>query len=120
MSANWNERIKAIIDKVKADDDAARAFNYDPPYDEFFPAERIESWQALEQWVTQLDGSWCFRRQRDATWVLSTSLDRAVKIEHQTEHSSGWYHLPRRPIERDYLFRFQQQAQNWDMHLPLN
>jgi len=42
MSANWNERIKAIIDKVKAADDAARAFNYDPPYDEFFPAERIE------------------------------------------------------------------------------
>ena len=81
LPANWHQRIKDIINKVRADDNAARSFNYDPPYDDFFPSERIESWPALEQWIAHFEGSWCFRGQRDATWCLTTSLDRAVRIE---------------------------------------
>jgi hypothetical protein len=57
------------------------------------PSESIESWQTLEAWIAGLQGSWCFRGQRDANWRLTTSLDRAVRIEHHTENSSGWYHL---------------------------
>jgi len=107
--ADWHKRIKGLVEKFNP---------YDPPYEEFFPIDHVDSWHSLEQWVSSLEGSWCFRGQRDATWLLTTSLDRAVRVEHQSEHSSGYYHLPRRPIESDYLFRFKQQAQNWNAHVP--
>ena len=119
LPSNWNERIRAIVERTKSDKVAAREFTYDPPYREFFPSETIASWPDFDRWISELKGSWCLRGQRNAEWLLSTSLDRAVRIEHQTENSSGFYHLPRLPIEQEYLFKFRQQAQNWGLRISL-
>src|ERR1700722_18935395 len=108
--ADWGRRIKDLIDKIEHNEDAKTQFFYYPPYDEFFPTETVDSWNGFSSWVEGLTGSWCFRGQRDATWLLSTTLDRAVRVEHRAQYSSGHYHLQRFPIERDCLFRFQQQA----------
>src|SRR5258708_6423295 len=43
-------------------------------------AEKASSWQDFLGWVVELSGEWCFRGQRDSSWPLRTSLDRAVKV----------------------------------------
>jgi hypothetical protein len=68
--------------------------------------------------VDELQGLWCFRGQRESSWSLTTSLDRAVKVEYVRRDVSGCYHLDREAEERDLLLRFRQQAHNHIRHLP--
>lgn len=51
----------------------------DNPFDNFVVREKAKSWDDFLRWVEELQGSWCFRGQREATWLLHTSLDRDVK-----------------------------------------
>lgn len=76
--------------------------------------EQAQSWEDFLGWLNELQGSWCFRGQREAEWLLHTSLDRAVR----RDHSSGYYHLNREEEGRDLLFRFQQQAHHHIPNLP--
>lgn len=106
---NWATSLGEVIAKWRSATGAAETYKYmaNPPYDKFFLTEAAESWEEFLQWLGELRGHWCFRGQREAEWLLNTFLDRAVIVRHETEYSQGYYHLPRSPIERDFLFRFQ-------------
>jgi len=80
-------------------------------WEESAPAESIDDFRS---WVSDLNGNWGFRGQRESAWTLQTSLDREIRIN----HDSGHYHLDRREVEDDLLFRFQQQAQHYVPRLP--
>ena len=117
---NWARNLAEVIEQWRSATEPAETYRYltDPPYEHFFLTEAAESWDGFLQWAGELRGYWCFRGQREAKWFLNTSLDRAVIVEHKSEHSEGYYHLPRPPIERDLLFRFRQQAHNWVPEVP--
>jgi hypothetical protein len=80
----------------------------------FILTERATSWDDFLKWLNELEGAWCFRGQREAGWLLNTSLDRAVK----RQRTNGYYHLDRETEIRELLFRFQQQAHAYLDHPP--
>lgn len=86
----------------------------DSPLEKFTVTEPAESWDDFSQWLNELKGTWCYRGQRESSWSLTTSLDRAVRVE----HSSGHYDRDREHDQRELLFRFQQQAHNHVQPLP--
>jgi len=92
----------------------------DGPFGEFVLSEQVSSWGGFLNWLRELDGMWCFRGQREASWSLQTSLDRTVKREYSNRHGSGYYHLNREIEARDLLFRFQQQEHRFISPLPAN
>jgi hypothetical protein len=110
---DWHERQEWVLAEYEQSAD-----KYGRPYDELFGkliwAESASSWQELTGWLSELQGSWCFRGQRESEWALRTSLDRAVRVT----TSSGHYHLNRRTIEKELLFRFRQQAHQFVRHVP--
>jgi hypothetical protein len=90
-------------------------------YDELFNCfiwtepEPAVSLDSIRNWLSELNGSWSFRGQRESTWTLQTSLDREITVF----HNSGHYPLPdRQEEENELLFRFQQQVHNYVRHLP--
>lgn len=97
----------------------------DRPFEKFVltAPEPASSWNDFLQWVNELEGSWCFRGQREAPWKLHTSLDRAIKVEYSKNHSDGsyssgsWY-LDHKTEQHELLFRFQQQAPRYLSDLP--
>jgi len=86
----------------------------DAPFDKFVLTESVSSWNEFLKWVNQLQGSWCFRGQRDAHWNLDTSLDLAVK----RDFDGGYDHLERKPELHELLFLFRQQAHQYIADLP--
>jgi hypothetical protein len=91
----------------------------DNPFVHFVLTEKAESWDEFLAWVNELGEQWCFRGQRDASWNLDTSLDRAVYREHAFDNSSGLrYRLNWEQETRNLLFRFQQQAHQYVDELP--
>jgi hypothetical protein len=86
----------------------------DAPFDKFVLTESVSSWNEFLKWVNQLQGSWCFRGQRDAHWNLDTSLDLAVK----RDFDGGYDHLERKPELHELLFLFRQQAHQYITDLP--
>jgi|SRR5580692_10628997 hypothetical protein len=115
VPADWaNKSKKAWDDYCRLPDRFGR--EYDEIFNVFVseeasPAESLDDFRA---WVSDLNGSWGFRGQRESEWTLQTSLDREIRVA----HNSGHYHLDRRGEEDDLLFRFQQQAQHYVAHLP--
>ncbi len=106
-----NERVKLLKQLGSSD----RTFYLsDDPLKDFTYTESVKSWSEFLQWLSELQGSWCFRGQREASWLLSTSLDRAVRVE----LANGYYHRERESTQRDLLFRFQQQAHNHVVNVP--
>jgi hypothetical protein len=90
----------------------------DEPFENFVLTESAASWDAFLAWLNELQGSWCFRGQRDARWFLNTSLDRAVRRHFSSDNGSGTYHRDREPEISELLFRFQQQAHQYIDELP--
>ena len=82
----------------------------DGPFENFVLSERASSWPEFLDWLKEVGDSWCFRGQREASWLLNTSLDRAVRIEHSGKNGSGYYHLDRATEQRELLSRFQAEA----------
>lgn len=113
--ANWRERVKGSLDEYERSPDKIGR-----PYDELFDSfvwmepEPATSLNDFRRWLSELDGSWGFRGQRESAWTLQTSLDREIRVFHATGH----YPLDRQTEENELLFRFQQQAHNYLRHLP--
>jgi len=127
VPTNWPQKQNAVLEGYRQSPDPYGR-SYDEPFSKLVWTETAKSWQDLLEWIGELQGSWCFRGQREAAWTLQTSLDRAVRVSYKNVkaptpdgryfHHSGHYHLDRRDVERDLLFRFQQQAHQFIPHLP--
>ncbi|MGH9607462.1 MAG: FRG domain-containing protein [Terracidiphilus sp.] len=129
VPADWSQKQNTALAEYKKSQDS---FGIGPWYDELFSkliwAETATSWRDFLDWVGELQGPWCFRGQRESAWTLRTSLDRAVRVSHENVKvstpdgryylSSGSYHLDRRAVENESLFRFQQQAHQFIPHTP--
>lgn len=125
--SDWCQRLREFVDKWKAAADPAEKEKYlgERPFDNFVFTEQAASWDEFLGWLKGLQGSWCFRGQREAWWLLDTSLDLALKKEFSFRDSSGYdtcgfYHLDREIAERESLFRFQQQAHQYIANPPSN
>lgn len=107
---DWCKQLKELV-KTTWD-----PFQWDKQFDRFVLTEHAASWDFFLDWLTELKGSWGFRGQREAWWLLDTSLDLAVK----KETSFGYYHFDRKIEERELLFRFRQQAHQYIANPPSN
>ena len=67
----------------------------DNPFNNFVVTEKAKTWDNFLRWLDELRGSWCFRGQREAAWLLHTSLDRDVQRERSSPNSRSLYHLNR-------------------------
>ena len=112
---DWSRNLRAYVEKLKADPNQPWG---DEPFKHFVWTDRATSWNAFLSWTNELSGSWCFRGQREAAWLLHPSQDRATLVEYNFKHSSGYYHLDRRSSERELLFQFKQRAHHYLKHLP--
>jgi len=110
---DWSKKLNVFLDEWKRNP-RREAYLGDGPFDNFILTEQAESWDAFLGWLNELQDLWCFRGQREASWFLHTSLDRAVK----KITASGYYHLDREIEGRELLFRFQQQAHRYLHLLP--
>lgn len=115
VPADWREQVKRCLGEYERASD-----RFGCQYDELFncfvwtepePAVSLDSFRG---WLNELDGSWGFRGQRESDWTLQTSLDREIRVF----HNSGHYPLDRQTEENELLFRFQQQVHNYVRHLP--
>jgi hypothetical protein len=113
------------VNKWKAATDPRETEKYlgGRPFGNFVFTEPAASWDDFLRWLNELQGSWGFRGQREAWWLLDTSLDLALKREFSFRDSSGYdtcghHHLDREIAERESLFRFQQQAHQYIANPP--
>ncbi len=90
----------------------------DNPFNNFVVTEKAKSWDHFLRWLDELQGSWCFRGQREAAWLLHSSLDRDVQRERSSRNSRSLYHLDRETETRELLHRFQQYAHHYLPHVP--
>jgi hypothetical protein len=114
---DWPRRLREFVDRRKQNP-TAEEYIGDNPFDKFVLTHEAESWEEFLEWLNDLQGSWCFRGQRESMWLLYTSLDRAVKREELTANSRSLHHLNREIEQRELLFRFQQQAHVYVRHPP--
>lgn len=126
IPTDWSSQLQVFVKdwKAKWQDQNFREDRYwgDEPFAAFIVIDHAASWNDFLDWLGELRGSWGFRGQREASWLLHTSLDRAVLRKYSKTHGSivttGHYHLDREIEGRDLLFRFQQQAHQYLRHLP--
>jgi hypothetical protein len=90
VPSDWSQKLQTFVDKEKKN---PIPYEYlgDGRFPKFFLTEQAMSWDGFLNWLNELNGSWCYRGQREADWFLNTSLDRAVKREHSSANSSGYY-----------------------------
>ena len=119
---DWSQNFTAFATewKRKSDNNEYIGDEYlgDNPFGRFILVEEAESWESFLQWNDELGGRWCFRGQQEASWGLDTSLDRGVRREKFSPHSSSLYHLDRRTEMQELLYRFQQYAHTYLPHVP--
>lgn len=80
------------------------------PFPRFVLSEEATSWDDFQKWLEELQGTWCFRGQRESEWLLTTSLDRQVEEHSFASHDgitveSHW-HRDRNVEERKNFSRF--------------
>jgi len=116
----WFKDFSAFVEEWGRKREAGQDFEYigDKPFPHFVLVSKAESWNDFLQWIAGLEGRWYFRGQREATWGLHTSLDRAVERTSQTPHSFSLWHLDRKAEMEPLLARFQQDAHNYLPHIP--
>lgn len=119
IPADWSEKLRAYVSRWKAADSSEREeYLGDRPFENFVLTDHARCWEDVAQWINEFDSRWCFRGQREVSWSLDTSLDRAVRVEYSGRDHSGYYHLDRDSEQSELLLRFQQQAQHHVSHLP--
>lgn len=126
IPTDWSQRQNAALDEYKQCFDPV-GFFYAKLFSRLVWTETAKSWQDFLEWIEILQGAWCFRGQRESAWTLQTSLERSVKVSHENVRvitggheflSSGHSYLDRPAMERELLFRFQQQAHQFIPHTP--
>jgi hypothetical protein len=90
----------------------------DGPFDAFVWTEQVRSWRDITRWLGELQGRWCFRGHREASWRLATSMDRASTVAYRTENGEGYHHLNRQQEELKLLRVFRQQAHRHTRDVP--
>jgi hypothetical protein len=106
IPADWSERLKAYVSKWKsAGSPQPEEYLGNRPFKNFVLTEHASSWDKVADWITEFDGRWCFRGQREVSWFLDTSLDRAVSVTYSGRNHSGYYHLDREQGELVLRFR---------------
>lgn len=119
---DWSENLRTFVTEWKKKSDAQEylddAYIGDNPFGHFVLVEKATSWGSFLQWIEELKGPWCFRGQREASWGLDTTLDRGVRREEFSPHSSSFYHLDRKTEMQELLYRFQQYAHTYLPHVP--
>jgi hypothetical protein len=111
----WRQQLSEHIGALNKLDSFGRlSYLGDNPLENFAYTEQVINWDEFLLWLNGLEGSWCFRGQRESSWSLETSLDRSVRVE----HSRGYFHLDRETEQQELLFRFQQEAHNHIHPLP--
>jgi hypothetical protein len=122
IPSDWSQNFTAFVAEWKRKSDSGEYIGYeylaDNPFAHFVVVEKAESWDAFLRWIDELEGCWCFRGQGEASWGLDTSLDRGVRRENFSPHSSSLYHLSRKTEMKDLLYRFQQYAHTYLPHVP--
>ena len=123
IPSNWSRKFTAFVTEWKRKSDSGEYISDeylgDNPFEHFVVVEKAESWDSFLRWIDELDGCWCFRGQREASWGLDTSLDRGVRREKFSPHSSSLYHLNRKTEMQGLLYRFQQYAHTHLPHVPV-
>ena len=118
----WSQNFTAFVTEWKRKSDNREYIGYeylgDNPFGRFVVVEKAESWDSFLRWIDELDECWCFRGQQEASWGLDTSLDRGVRREKFSPHSSSLYHLDRKTEMQGLLYRFQQYAHTYLPHVP--
>jgi hypothetical protein len=117
VPSDWHQGLIAFVNEWKKNPGHEKYLG-DQTFGEFVLTEQATSWDGFLGWLNELQGSWCFRGQREAAWWLDTSLDRTVKKEWSSANSTGYYHLNREIEQLGLLVRFQQQAHLYVRHLP--
>jgi len=69
---------QAVCRRMEAEPRAEQYIG-DAPFPNFVLTEVANCWQDFLDWSSELQGSWCYRGQRESCWSLLTSLDRAVR-----------------------------------------
>lgn len=115
VPSDWSRTLRAYVERLKSDPNRPLG---DEPFKHFVLTQRGTTWNAFLRWSNELAGSWCFRGQREAAWLLHPSEDRATLVEYHSKYSSGYYHLDRRESENELLFQFKQRAHQYLKHLP--
>jgi hypothetical protein len=113
VPTDWSQQQRTVLEEYRKDPDPYGR-SYDELFDNLICTETSKSWQDFLNWIAELQGSWCFRGQRESAWTLQTSLDRDVRVSTPGGHS----HLDRRNVENKLLFRFKQQAHQFVPHTP--
>jgi len=118
---NWLDGLKVFVDNMLALEPGERMvspkYGNEPAFPKFVITEQAASWEDFLLWTNRLNG-WCFRGQQETSWLLTTSLDRAVYRETKSEISWSVDHIDRSRLEEELVFRFQQQAPCHLQHLP--
>ena len=116
VPTNFAAQLEAFVQEWKAAQASSSDWAYrgGDPFPHFVWTDPGDSWQACLDWLNELQGSWCFRGQRESSWNLDTSLDRAVLVARR----DGSYHLNRQAEEQEMLFHFRQQAHLHVRHVP--
>jgi hypothetical protein len=85
VPSDWSENFRTFVNdwkrKSKNGEFLDDEYWGDNPFNHFGVTERAKSWEHFLRWLDELQGCWCFRGQREATWLLHTSLDRDVQRE---------------------------------------
>jgi hypothetical protein len=107
-SAEHTEHLRRFIQAWKQNPNGWEYVG-DNPLHNFVLTDVVSSWGGFLEWINQLQGSWCFRGQREARWSLSTSLDRSARRDFSTPTSSGYWHVDRDSEESKNLRQFAEQ-----------
>jgi FRG domain len=108
-SSEFCEQLSAFVAEWKRTGSQEKHLG-DNPFPRFVLTEQAESWDEFLAWARSLGSGWCFRGQREATWNLSTSLDRACL----TPTDSGYYHLNRNTEGTRHLEAFRRSLHKPD------
>jgi len=115
---NFATQLEAYVQEWTQKSSQYRAYHADEPFPHFVLTERADSWRACLDWLSELQGSSCFRGQRESSWHLNTVLDRETLVTYEKPNSSGQHHLDRDIEEQEMFIRFQQQAHHYEPMTP--
>lgn len=115
-ASRWQERVSQLLKE------------YDPAlpvktFEDLVTEEKtIHSWEDFQHWLTSFTVGGCFRGHREASWNLTTTLDRAVlkaySIDTYDIHSTNLVRVNPQDNERAVLVEFQRGAHHYHATTP--